>query len=1056
MHSKHHVDSINLLEIDNNTFNASLWTTTNATIRTVPGVGVQETELGSGVGTNGFLIVSEASGDFSATSPLFPVTGTAGYQASAVVTVGSTMAGETVKLRWDYFSVTAATGGSAVSAIGETATTGAWVSSTQAHEVSATLSPDATAASYESLAVYNSNYPFGFQSGVPVNGANRFWVPSGANYARVVLTFETASAAGVGLLVSDVFAVKITGVLDNVTLNSTYGLLPDYLKSEDKKPDVVGLFGHLLVMKKLLASSFAQGVIVGEEMRTWSYTRATDSDTGTEKLSELTDPQTMKRSYLDWIAQLVGVKLINPFTGLNMWLALPGWNEDTDSTNWQSIDLLDGESVEDSVTWIAARSSTYENVQSYRDQIQYAFNGLNAGKPSAMLGYLGTIMDTDTPETYFMRIKAGDRESPFLVKYVYDPEIDPDVGGTRVQTEMEPTLGMGLTGTQSSKPRDAAVFAFEAKDVLEANVPGAGAVANDDTVFKFGDSACSAVPDVTGSGRHVSLVTAGTAIDPKDSRYGIIAGSRYSAGFSFYPSGVTGSKAYLQSAAVSTGLTGTDCDYLFHISDINHGNSSDLILFQQGTPSNANYRACTIDASSGILKYLTGVSGSVSSDVYSSSTHPVEYDFTISGDRWVRFAVGASTTKFYVAPSLIEVCHPTSHLITSASQSSPNVFSTSFTAQWFQVNHGENGLVGYRAIVNDGLLDSQYAGFLLSTCIDLNMKSSSTTTPVLYDGVDTFTQSSTLNTDVAYTIQYEASPLPVSNWIGLPHTGTDYLYLGNQSSSGDSIVVSGMDNDTYNWTVYYTDGSTATGTGTGVTTITWSAGTYGGKQITQIVAVGTKTYTFLPSIALTHTTTTSTGTDATGGTWTINRAWETADAYEHSAIVDRNLFQANREGGRMAPNLAVGRDTAMSISFSYRRWKLDGGADYVFKHPNLKLRFDGDNVIGTVTEQYDFSSAAGETTDVTWDDSSRIGQWNHVGLVRDVAGQKVILYANGVKIQELADDTLDSLASRLGIPDADVIFHTDDEPGWQFNHFAVFKEALSSADMERVRVTLPT
>tara|TARA_B100000929_G_scaffold157995_1_gene125114 strand:+ start:1102 stop:2091 length:990 start_codon:yes stop_codon:yes gene_type:complete len=326
----------------------------------------------------------------------------------------------------------------------------------------------------------------------------------------------------------------------------------------------------------------------------------------------------------------------------------------------------------------------------------------------------------------------------------------------------------------------------------------------------------------------------------------------------------------------------------------------------------------------------------------------------------------------------------------------------------------------------------------------------------LYDGVDSFTQNSSTNTNVNYNLIYEASPLPIANWIGLPHTGTDYLYLGVQSSSGDSLVVSGMDNDAYDWTVYYTDGGTATGSGTS-TTFTWAAATYGGKQITQISVVGTKTYTFLPSILTTHTRTTSTGTDSQSGTWTLTRAWEAADVYEYSSVVDRNLFQLNREGGRMAPNLAIGRDTAMSVSFNYRRFGIQSAhEDYIFHHPNLFLRFASDNLIATVTEKFDASSPLSLRTDVTWDDSSRLGQWNHVGIVRDVPNSKLILYANGVKIEELADVTLNSLASRLGIPDADVVFHTDDEPGWQFNHFAVFKEALSAADMERVRVTLPT
>jgi len=325
----------------------------------------------------------------------------------------------------------------------------------------------------------------------------------------------------------------------------------------------------------------------------------------------------------------------------------------------------------------------------------------------------------------------------------------------------------------------------------------------------------------------------------------------------------------------------------------------------------------------------------------------------------------------------------------------------------------------------------------------------------LYDGVDSFTQDSTQNSDVVYNLIYEASPLPIANWIGLPHTGTDYLYLGIQSSSGDSIVVSGMDNDAYDWTVNYTDGNTVTGSGTS-TTFTWAAATYGGKQITQISVVGTKTYIFLPSILTTHTTTTSIGTDTASGTWTLTRAWEAADAYEYSSVVDRNVFQSNREGGRMAPNLTLGRDTAVSVSFNYRRFGIQAAhEDYIFQHPNLFLRFSGNNFIATVTGKYDVSSVLDLRADVTWDDSSRVGQWNHVGIVRDVPNNKLVLYANGVKVDEVVDGTTNSLASRTGIPDADIVFHTDDEPGWQFNHFAVFKEVLSAADMERVRVTLP-
>ena len=168
----------------------------------------------------------------------------------------------------------------------------------------------------------------------------------------------------------------------------------------------------------------------------------------------------------------------------------------------------------------------------------------------------------------------------------------------------------------------------------------------------------------------------------------------------------------MQAATVSTGLSGgeTDADYVFHVSDISYGNSKDIILFEQGTSGNSNYRACVIDET-GVLKYLTGASGSAASTAYSSATHTEEYDFTKSGSRWIRISVTGSQTKFYVAGTFHDVCHPTTYLINTVSLSSPNVYDNSLTTNFFLVDHGDNGIVGYRAIVADGTLDSSLSGF---------------------------------------------------------------------------------------------------------------------------------------------------------------------------------------------------------------------------------------------------------------------------------------------------------------------------------------------------------
>ena len=708
---------VNLLKTDTQeVFDINRWSSVNATIQTVPELGERETVLGSGVRSEGINVTSIAAGDTELRSPIFLIPAGKGFVATGMIKIGKTLAGEKVSMRTEYFNVDNVSAGAVLGYAGEDGDGAEWVASTDAHKVEVSVA--ATDMLSGQLAVIPFSivvYPFGFRHGNPAIDRRRFWVPEDANYARLIFEVEGVDSADLMFAVSDVSAIDMVRTLASPVFLVTYDILPDFVKSMDLEESTSS--GHLSLTKKLLSSAYVSGVSMGEELRDWGYTRAEDSVTNTEFLSSLTNPQTIhsskskSKTYLTWLAQLVGVNLTNPFTGTSMWLSLAGWTDEDDSTTWQNLDVLDEESPEDSVTWQLARSSTYENIDAYRDQIQYAFNGLNAGKPEAMRSYLKTVLDTATPDDYFTRIKTRYRESPFLVRYVFDPEIDPDPDGTRVTTEMAPTLSAGVVGSQSNRPRDAAEFAFEAQELLSSNVPGAGGTANDDTVLRFGVDACTAITDSTGSGRHISLLSSTTSLTTTQSRYGVIAGARYNTGFAFYPSGVSGSKVFMRADAVTTGLSGgeTEADYLFLVSDISYGNSSDIILLEQGTSGNANYRACVIDET-GVLKYLTGASGSAASSAYVSGTHTTLYDFTTLGMRWIRFSVSASTTKFYVAPTLLDACHPTTYLINSVSLSSPNVYDKTLTSDIFQVNNGGNGLIGYRVIVNDGPLDSSYSG----------------------------------------------------------------------------------------------------------------------------------------------------------------------------------------------------------------------------------------------------------------------------------------------------------------------------------------------------------
>tara|TARA_Y100000034_G_scaffold135825_1_gene209333 strand:+ start:321 stop:3530 length:3210 start_codon:yes stop_codon:yes gene_type:complete len=1068
--------SVNLLKADKNVFDISRWEMTNATAQTIAGLGEREVVLGSGVRTEGINVAAISTGGVELKSPLFAIPTDKEFLVTGIMKVGRTLVGKVLNMKVEYFEV-ADTSSPILDYTGEAGNGAAWVPSSAVHKMQHTV-PSGSLSTLE-LAVIPfsiSAHKSGFRFGNPVNGKQRCWVPEKANYARIVFEVEGVTVLGIlsepsppMFAISDVYAMSTSGVFNTKTFRDLYDILPEFIKASDADEHVATL-GHHYLTKKLMASAYINSLNIGEELRKWGYTRAEDSATNTESLSTLTDPQIISEKYLAWLAQLVGVTLTNAPLGVVRWITLPEWDEETESTTWDDLDALDELTAADSALWQLLFAPTYDNISGYRQQIQYAFNGLNGGKPTAMKGYLETLLDTETPSDYFTRTKTRDRESPFLVKYVFDPTVDPDSYGTRIAEEMNATLSAGTNGSQSSKLRDAAEFAFEAKDILENNVPGAGVAKNDDTVLRFGNSACQAIPDVTGSGRHISLMgDDGINFTPKASRYGIIAGARYNTGFAFYPSSITGSGAVMKLAATNATNAGAT-DYIFHVADIKVGSGSSISLFKQGTTGNANHCECQI-YETGTLRYHQGSGYNTQSTPYDSATHDLSYDFSQPGDRWIRISVtttggsGYGTTSFYVAPTMVDVLHPTNYLInTSTHATATNVYDNTATAEFFIVNHDHNGIVGYRAIINDGIADSQYAGWALSTLADLNLTEYTGTAGnailELYDGIDAFYQDAMLNRDGSacqWTIAYEATPSPdVSEWIGLPHTGTDYLYFGNEDSSGDRLIVSGMDSDSYNWTVTYTDDTTATGSGT-VTTFTWSAATYGGKMIATIDVVGTKTYSFTPSIMTTHTENTSTGTDDEGGTWTLTRVWEDSADYEFSSIIDRNLFQVGRKGGgAVSHNFAVGRDTPLSISFNYKRFKDDASADYIFHHRNINLYFNGNWVTFKVSSQFAPSYPVDPQVSIQWYDASRKGQWNHIVVVRDVASSRIILYANGTNVADAVDPTVNSLSSRTGIAEYPATFHSGDREAWQFNHFALFDEALSVTDIERVRQTLPT
>ncbi|MBP95891.1 hypothetical protein CMK18_08050, partial [Candidatus Poribacteria bacterium] len=331
--------SFNLLKIGGKeALSVDKWTSINSSISSVADVGMRSITFKSTTKTDGFLVRSLASGEVGLTSTVFPVDSNDSYLVVGIIAIGSKLGGKTCKVKIEYYDTTS---GAAMTYAGEEESEGLWVASTDTHEYTQVASTDSTASLPERHVLRLMIHPYGFREGTAFTDMNRFWVPAGASYARVTFSVDAATAADQGFVLSDVSVAKVSDLLNNPTLDTTYRLLPDFMRVDDEKEQQTGnRFGQTHVLKRLLASSFAYGIKIGEEIRGWYYERAEDSATNTEKNSTLTDPLTIKEAYLPWLAQMLGVSLTNPYTGLNMWIALPNWDESDDDTDWQSIDLL--------------------------------------------------------------------------------------------------------------------------------------------------------------------------------------------------------------------------------------------------------------------------------------------------------------------------------------------------------------------------------------------------------------------------------------------------------------------------------------------------------------------------------------------------------------------------------------------------------------------------------------------------------------------------------------------------------------------------------------------
>ena len=163
----------------------------------------------------------------------------------------------------------------------------------------------------------------------------------------------------------------------------------------------------------------------------FKYTHATE---GTLSRSTLTDPRTSPASYLPWISTVTGSTLLSSASGFTPWTALEEYDGDSggDPGEWEDFEVLSNWNALEDVN-----PDFFDELQSHRDQLTTGFTGILSGKIETMENFLDTVVDTDTPSNFTVRVTNDKFNNPFRIQSLVDPAVDPDVGGTLIKDALD-------------------------------------------------------------------------------------------------------------------------------------------------------------------------------------------------------------------------------------------------------------------------------------------------------------------------------------------------------------------------------------------------------------------------------------------------------------------------------------------------------------------------------------------------------------------------------------------------------------------------------------------
>jgi len=818
-----------------------------------------------------------------------------------------------------------------------------------------------------------------------------------------------------------------------------YTDLPEFMRLDDE--NIASLVKSPQVpvpLKRFVESLTYTADKIADTAIDFQYTRATE---GTESKSKLTDPATADAAYLFWLASVTATTLLSASSGFTPWTALQEYDGDSDATpgEWDDMETL--------ADWLEVQSldtEFFDTIQSFRDQIQTGFSGINAGRADVIVNYLRTLLDTTTPDNFAVAVNKHAKENPFQLTLLVDPTVDPDAGGTFMTDAVNSSLSAGAITTKVSQVVQAGDVSYDMASLL---YPATHSNAAAGGVSIYGKSFIS---DERNFARHIRLNETSSNIIVEIG--GGVGDSHYSTGSQYFygdmSSSTYGSITSSDTAVLDFGGSSAGYDLIFVLTDLTLFSAAlDTAGDGGNTPADWLYRekyllACGTDSSGSdndwAVYLVSGHTSGPDPDVrlllvdgyeaVGSANYAVSdpIDFNSIGAtgqnvlRVSRSALsgGDATVSFYAQGSLYDDWD--SNLIGSSTftpgsasggadagiQILGQLNASDNWADATPVSCGVKRVLVYDAPISfTGSSDTSSSAHAYvggDDVDDFGMYAYSPTLDIDLSAVavyaDSFTSTGSGGALVTMTVnQASSNDLDVLAMRQL--SGADVWYFGAAASGGDTLSVGGLANSTAydvkptvvdvsgaTSPTQYTHSVTTDGSGnldlTAATIYTGSEG-YSGETLTKIEVEPSGGGTRVAYfLPSTIGASATSGVDDDGKTWTLTRSFpgSSSVAYAPSQVVDRDILHVYEGSPSMYNPPSLESYHPFSVLLQVRRFWTSGTYD-IFRLENATNQ--GLRVF------YDDGAIKATFTDntntetVTWTESPSFGEWHWLVVRRD-------------------------------------------------------------------------